>query len=80
MPDVQKPSIGRIVHYYCDIDRPLAAVIIDTIEEDDCLASDVHVNLHVFNRSSRHDGQVDNVPFSADPTPGIDRWCWPPRV
>jgi hypothetical protein len=80
MPDAQKPSIGRIVHYWCDIDRPLAAIVIDTIAEDDRLASAAHVNLHVFNRISRLDGEVANVPFSAFPTPGVDRWCWPPRV
>lgn len=81
MPDNQKPSVGRIVHYYCaDLDRPLAAVIIDTIAEDACLSSADRVNLHVFNRLSRHDGEVADVPFTADPTPGADRWCWPPRV
>lgn len=81
MADNQKPSVGRIVHYYCNgLDRPFAAIIIDTIAEDVTLPSADRVNLHAFNRFGRHGCDVSNVPFSADPTPGAERWCWPPRV
>jgi len=81
MADVQKPSIGRIVHYYDPkIARPFAAIVVDTIDEDDDLSSPMHVNLVVIAGAKfESDVETEDVPYSETRTKSA-RWCWPPRV
>ena len=78
MPDAQKPSIGQPVHFFDpQCKRAFAAIINDTIAEDDDLSSDTHVNLTVFSA----DGPIveEDVPFS-DVRVKRPHWFWPPRV
>ena len=81
MPDAQKPSIGRIVHYYNPNDkRAFAAVITSTIAENSRLSSDLHVNLTVFSEYGWiRTAPGDDVPFS-DVRTDHPHWRWPPRA
>ena len=79
MSDAQKPSIGRIVHYFdADADRVFAAIITDTSAEDDGLAA-TNVNLHHFGSGEYDAEDIFDVPFSATAS-ASDHWRWPPRV
>jgi hypothetical protein len=78
MPDAQKPSIGRIVHFYDpQCERAFAAIITDTIAEDEDLSSGTHVNLTVFSVDGP--STEDDVPFSDVQTKKA-HWRWPPRA
>lgn len=81
MADVQKPSLGRIVHYYDpEAQRVFAALITDTSAEDDELSSDTHVNLRIFAGPHFEQDEVpEDVPFSEARTKKA-HWFWPPRV
>ena len=81
MPDVQKPSIGRIVHYYDpEVKRVFAAIITDTIDEDDELSSGTHVNLTLFaSPAFSGDESAEDVPYSETRTKKA-HWFWPPRA
>ncbi len=76
-----KPTIGRIVHFYDpEAKRIFAAIVTDTISEDDDLSSGMHINLRVFASPefAGDDDQVD-VPFSETRTKKA-HWFWPPRT
>jgi hypothetical protein len=80
MSDAQKPSIGRIVHYFdSDAERVFAAVIVDTLAEDADLSSETHVNLHSFGSREFDPDDAFDVPYSEKATKR-HRWYWPPRV
>lgn len=85
----QKPSVGRIVHYFdgqdpgqADKRQPYAAIITH-------VHSDTVVNLAVLSdgqwpvtrKSETPDGVFYpvHVSMSEDDVP-MRRWCWPPRV
>lgn len=61
-------------------DRPLLAFICDTMAEEPDLPDEMIVNLDVRG-SSRWASVIGlAVPYSETPTPGANRWCWPPRA
>lgn len=69
----QKPTVGRIVHYYsteADIKdgEPIAALIVSTFGE-----GIVALTLFLPNGLA-----WEEAPFSEAPRPG--HWSWPPRV
>lgn len=71
MTAMQKPSIGRIVHYYgCEGDGPHAAII-TKVRSDQC------VDLYVLPQDGEPLGMfsVGNTPDDAN-----GHWCWPPRI
>lgn len=67
----QVPSVGRIVHFYRNIEREgaLAAIITSTRDGNT-------VDLTVFYSDTP--GTRSAVPFSAEPQPAC--WSWPPRA
>lgn len=73
---VQKPSVGRIVHYsppdeVADRKQPRAAVITH-------VWSETCINLYVFPDGSY---PLDDInPTSVTLGTGPRTWCWPPRV
>lgn len=82
---MQKPSIGRIVHYQTygtpggeHEPEPLAAMITGVkgcdpeLERDGC----PHASLHVYYGNGT--SNKEDVPYAETPTPG--HWNWPPRV
>ena len=81
MSDGQRPSVGRIVHFYTPDapGRPFAAVITDTLATGAQVSSETHVHLHTFGRVEFTDEDEADVPYSETPTKRA-RWCWPPRV
>lgn len=77
----QKPSIGRIVHFYGEgLDEPQAALVV-------AVHSNTSVDLNVCNKSGTwsvrqsvelgEDGPVDGTVSDA---PAGAHWVWPPRV
>lgn len=90
---MQKPSLGRIVHYRGKIgfQAPRAAIVTGTRASLDPrglesgavppLDSDEHVHLWVFTPGSSSGFAEFNVPSTPDgqeAEPGA--WSWPPRV
>lgn len=80
----QKPSVGRIVHYYVDDDKvPLAAIItfVSDVKQSSIEDSDEDgvplVNLGVWGESGVP-GFRQGVEFRVSPTAGC--WSWPPRA
>ena len=69
----QKPSIGRIVHFYQSAaqGKPHAALVTD-------VHSDFCINVAGFN-SGGTQVSASSVTYSEDKASGL-RWCWPPRV
>jgi hypothetical protein len=80
---VQKPSIGRIVHYHSygtpqgEYEGLPRAAVITEVDEDYGPSSLLsrRVGLAVLNPTGMFFNQ--NVPYSEDPKPG--HWTWPPR-
>lgn len=71
----QKPSVGRIVHYYDpNEDEPCAAII--TYIYPDYPPDQMYVALRVFTKKS--DYAMHPVTYSETPKSGF--WSWPPRV
>lgn len=82
---MQKPSIGRIVHYQSygtpggeHEPETLAAIVTKVKGCDPELGRDgcPHVSLRVFYDNG--DSNKPEVPYAEVPTPG--HWSWPPRV
>jgi hypothetical protein len=75
---MQKPSVGRAVHYYPAtrhpdphlIGSPQAATIT-------CVHSETTVDLFLMPPACQGE-PATSVPYSDMPTPG--HWMWPPRV
>lgn len=65
---IQKPSIGRIVHYREPSADKIRAAIVTVVWSDTC------VNLHVFGECGAYDVRSS----SAGVGPG--NWSWPERV
>lgn len=68
---MQKPSIGRVVHYYGPRQDGPHAAVITRVHSDQC------VDLFVLPQ----DGdplRIDSVVDTEGDSNG--RWCWPPRV
>ncbi len=81
MSEVQKPSVGRIVHYQSFgtpggeyLPKSRAAIITD--EQTDNLSDPMTVSLCILNPT----GQFFNtcVHYADPPKPGC--WSWPPRT
>jgi hypothetical protein len=91
---MQKPSLGRIVHYRGRLGffAPRAAIVTATIDSLDprgvesgqveALDSDMHVHLWVYSPGTSGGFSEFNVPFSevgqGEAAPGS--WYWPARV
>ena len=80
---MQKPSVGRIVHYQGVDDPPHAAIVIATYPEIDPASNTSHhpygpdyVDLCVFTPAGT--SFVRAAKFSEVPDLGC--WSWPPRV
>lgn len=87
MSEQQKPSVGRIVHYYLDEPnrsphKPFYPAVITHVWDDQ------RVNLHVFDDGTNRLGGTDlptsvvyGVTREGDPEPPPTQfWTWPPRV
>jgi hypothetical protein len=68
---MQKPTIGRIVHYYpANETTPQAAIVIE-VYSDSC------VKLQRCNSGGTW-CTSSSVVFNEDP--GFERWVWPPKA
>ena len=68
-----KPSVGRIVHYYgASGDGPHAAIVT-------AVHSDTLVSLTVFPDGGLASPQANVVQSDAAYANGFSRWEWPPR-
>lgn len=70
---MQKPSVGRIVHYHGIDGPPRAAIVTATCPEND---PELTVDICILCPSSMFFNRA--VKFSEEPKPGC--WTWPPRV
>ena len=76
---MNKPSIGRIVHYTCQFTGEHLAAIIVRVWSDTC------VNLRIFYDGTNH-GQVHpnewvtSVKYDESVNPQNQTWHWPERV
>jgi hypothetical protein len=73
MENKQKPSIGRIVHYFPNGETAPQAAIVIAVDSDEV------VKLQVCNAGGTWNTRP-NVPFDDAPGATRERWCWPPRV
>ncbi|AAK94404.1 hypothetical protein Mx8p69 [Myxococcus phage Mx8] len=80
---MQKPSVGRVVHYQGADDPPRAAIVTATYPENDPASTTArfpygpdYVDLCVFNPDGTSFARA--VKFSESPDLGC--WSWPPRV
>jgi hypothetical protein len=77
---MQKPTVGRIVHYTPDAGEeqedpwPAMIVFVSAVESVDAVPL---VNLTAWDNIGRHRPLL-GVAFSEKPTPGC--WSWPPRA
>lgn len=71
----QRPTVGRIVHYYVNGSGPHAAIV--TVADD--YKDPMIVDLQIFGGLR---GQRNCVRYSDEvgAEGGSDRWCWPPRA
>lgn len=75
----QKPSVGRIVHYYDGLTakEPPNAAIVCAINDNGTV--DLYVlPPHIWKDEHDRAHYEENVPYSE--TPKIGCWTWPPRV
>jgi hypothetical protein len=89
---VQKPSLGRIVHYRGKqgLHAPRAAIVTATVDSLDprgvesgavpALDSDEHVHLWVYTPSPAGGFAEFNVAPAVESGPEPGQWYWPPRV
>lgn len=82
MSEPQKPSLGRVVHFYhAGCERSFTAVVTGTAAEGCFAASPMHANLRVdWDGTDPYDAtaRLTNIPYSDTPRGGC--WHWPPRV
>lgn len=73
---MQKPSVGRVVHFYkTESDagaNQMQAAVITKVWSDEC------VNLYIMPADGGSGYGQTSVMFSE--TPRVYSWCWPPRV
>lgn len=69
----QKPSIGRIVHYYPNGDTTPQAALVIAVDSDEV------VKVQACNAGGTWNTRT-SVPFDETPGATRERWCWPPRV
>lgn len=81
---MQKPTVGRIVHYIRTDDTITLAAIITAVSAVEQSSNDPEedgmplVNLHFLHPGGMDFGGRQGASFSKDPKPGC--WSWPPRV
>lgn len=69
---LQKPTVGRIIHYTPVRGNSAWAAVIVLVHPTGS------VNLRVFSPTSADVGLLTEVPFSGVPKEGC--WTWPPRL
>jgi hypothetical protein len=78
-PEIPRPSVGRIVHYYTDGDltHPQAAIITHVMPPSPMLR--VHLTTFPAHYEAGEALRAAlGVPFCEVPADGC--WCWPPRI
>jgi hypothetical protein len=81
MSEPQRPSLGRIVHFYhAGCERSFVAIVTGTAAEGCRVTSPMHVNLRIdWDDTSYGEWSGNrNIPYSDVPKGG--HWHWPPRV
>ena len=76
----QRPTVGRIVHYYVNGSGPHAAIV--TVADD--YTDPMMVDLQVFGELNKGRTRGLRTCVTYSDVPGSenrqDRWCWPPRA